>query len=177
MLYRPIHLYMEKLSTFLLCHESLNYWPGKIFDYWLVLHHALVTRFPVEDTQALIDMHDNDALTVCLWKKTLCNNGENGVWFGNSNNFVVYGQKHKVWVLVFLVRTSRTFCDQNWADLVKFSVLQQNRIVYSNSMQEMLLRMSSNGLGNKTVISCLFVVPLGTVDDLLHYCTRPYLVQ
>ena len=23
----------------------------------------------------------------------------------NSNNFVVYGQKHKVWVLIFVVRT------------------------------------------------------------------------
>ena len=29
-----------------------------------------------------------------------------------SNNSVVYGQKHKVWVLVFLVRTSGTFLDQ-----------------------------------------------------------------
>ena len=27
----------------------------------------------------------------------------------NLNNSVVYGQKHKVWVLVFLVRTSGTF--------------------------------------------------------------------
>ena len=27
----------------------------------------------------------------------------------NSNNSVVYGMKHKVWVLVFLVRTSGTF--------------------------------------------------------------------
>ena len=27
----------------------------------------------------------------------------------NSNNSVVYGQKHKVWVLIFLVRTSGTF--------------------------------------------------------------------
>ena len=27
----------------------------------------------------------------------------------NSNNSVVYGQKHTVWVLVFLVRTSGTF--------------------------------------------------------------------
>ena len=27
----------------------------------------------------------------------------------NSNNSVVYGQKSKVWVLVFLVRTSKTF--------------------------------------------------------------------
>ena len=31
----------------------------------------------------------------------------------NSNNFLVYGQKHIVWVLVFLVRTSGTFLDQN----------------------------------------------------------------
>ena len=30
----------------------------------------------------------------------------------NSNNSVVYGQKHKVWVLVFLVRTSGTFSHQ-----------------------------------------------------------------
>ena len=29
----------------------------------------------------------------------------------NANNSVVYGQKHKVWVLVFLVRTSGTFLD------------------------------------------------------------------
>ena len=27
----------------------------------------------------------------------------------NSNNSVVYSQKHKVWVLAFLVRTSGTF--------------------------------------------------------------------
>ena len=76
----------------------------------------------------------------------------------NSNNSVVNGQKYKVWVFVFLVRTRGTFWDQNWIELVKFSVLQQNRIVYSNSMQETLLSVSSNGLGNKTVISCLFVV-------------------
>ena len=76
----------------------------------------------------------------------------------NSNNSVVYGQKHKVWVLVFLVRTSRTFWDQNWADFVKFSVLQQNCIVYSNSIEGRLLSILSNWLGNKTVISCLFVV-------------------
>ena len=33
----------------------------------------------------------------------------------NSNNSVVYDQKHKVWVLVFLVRMSGTFLDQNRA--------------------------------------------------------------
>ena len=59
----------------------------------------------------------------------------------NFNNSVVYGQKNKVWELIFLVRKSWTFWDQNLADLVKFSVLQQNRIVYSNSMQETLLSM------------------------------------
>ena len=42
----------------------------------------------------------------------------------NSNKSVVYGQKHKVWVLVFLVRTSGKFCHQNRTDLVKFSGLQ-----------------------------------------------------
>ena len=41
------------------------------------------------------------------------------------NNFVVYGHKHKVWVLVFLVRTRGTSWDQIWADLAKFSILQQ----------------------------------------------------
>ena len=55
---------------------------------------------------------------------------------------------------------------------MKFSVLQQNRIVYSNSIQGKLLCISSNRLGNKTVISCLFVV-YGTVDDLMHYFTWP----
>ena len=47
---------------------------------------------------------------------------------------------------------------KNWADLVKFSALQQNRIVYSNIIQGTLLSISWNGLGYKTVISCLFVV-------------------
>ena len=51
----------------------------------------------------LIDMHEDDARTVCLRQETLCNKGGNEAWFGhlNSNNFVVCGQKHKVWVLVF----------------------------------------------------------------------------
>ena len=34
--------------------------------------------------------------------------------------------------------------------MVKFSVLQQNGIVYTNSIQETLLSISSKGLGNKT---------------------------
>ena len=38
------------------------------------------------------------------------------------------------------------------------SFLQQNRIVYSNSIQGTMISISSNGLGNKTVIPCLFVV-------------------
>ena len=50
-----------------------------------------------------------------------------GLATSNSNNSVVYGQKDKVCELVFLVRTRGTFRDQNRADLLKFSVLQQNR--------------------------------------------------
>ena len=53
------------------------------YDYWLALYHGLVTRFPVKNRQALIDMRDNHAHTVHLWKETLCNNGENKAWFGN----------------------------------------------------------------------------------------------
>ena len=68
---------------FLLCHESLIYWPGNIFDYWLALYNGLVSLFPVKNTQALIDMRDDDASTVRLWKETLCNNSENEAWFGN----------------------------------------------------------------------------------------------
>ena len=65
------------------------------------------------------------------------------------------------------------FWDQNGADLVKFSVLQQNRIVYNNSIEGTLLSISSNGLDNKTVISCLLysivkLLPLRTVDDLMQ---------
>ena len=69
----------------------------------------------------------------------------------NSNNFVVYGQKHKRCVLVFFVRMSGTL--SNLGETFCFDC-----IVYSNSIQGTLLNMSSNGLGNKTVISCLFVV-------------------
>ena len=44
---------------------------------------SLVTRFPVKNTQALIDMRNNDARTVRLWKETLCSNGENKAWSVN----------------------------------------------------------------------------------------------
>ena len=73
------------------------------------------------------------------------------------------GQKHEEWVLVFLVRMSRTLWDQNWADYiyVNLSVLQQSRIVNSNSIQGTLLRMSSNGLGN--VCRIVKLLPLGAI--------------
>ena len=64
----------------------MSHWtipPVNKFDFWLALYHGLVTCFPVKNTQALIDMPDNDARTVLLWKETLYNNGENKAWFGN----------------------------------------------------------------------------------------------
>ena len=139
----------------------MSHWtipPVNKFDYWLALYHGLVTRFPVKTHRRLSTcattmrvrfVYSRRRYATLVKIRTL-----------NSNNSVVYGQKHKVWVhvLVFLVRTSGTFWEQSWADLVNFSVLQQNRIVYSNSIQVTLLLISSKGLGNKTVISCLFVV-------------------
>ena len=58
---------------------------------------------------------------------------------------------------------------------MKFSVLQENPNVYSNSMQETLLSISSNELGNKTsyFMPVVKLLPLGTVNDLMHYCTPP----
>ena len=79
----------------------------------------------------------------------------------NSYNSIVYGQKHKVCVLVFLVRTSGTFWDQIWVDVVVFSVLQQNCIIYSNSIQRTLLSISSNVL-------CVYNVPPTTKDVTDH---------
>ena len=56
-------------------------------------------------------MRDDDARTVRLYATMV--KMRHGLATFNSNNSVVYGQKHKVWVLVFLVRTSGTFLDQN----------------------------------------------------------------
>ena len=81
-----------------------------------------------------------------------------GLAASNSNNSVIYGQKYKVWVLVFLVRMSEHFETKIEQIFLKFSVLQHNSIVYSNSIQGTLLSILSNGLCNKTVISCLFVL-------------------
>ena len=64
----------------------MSHWtipPVNKYDSWLALYHGLFTRFPVKNTQALIDIRDNDARTVCLWKETLCSNDENKAWFGN----------------------------------------------------------------------------------------------
>ena len=66
---------------------------------------GLVSRFPVKNTQALIRSRYATMVKMRYDLATL-----------NSNNSVVYGQKYKVWVLVFLVRTSGLFRDKNWAD-------------------------------------------------------------
>ena len=71
----------------------------------------------------------------------------------NSYSFTVYGQNHKVWVLVFLRLNKENLSRPKWSRLGE----QQNRNVYSNSIQGTLLSMSSNVLSNKTVFSCLFV--------------------
>ena len=39
-----------------------------------------------------------------------------GAALSTPNNFVVCGQKHKVCVLVFLVKMSGTLRKQNWTD-------------------------------------------------------------
>ena len=64
---------------------------------------GLVSRFPVKTIQALIDMRDNDARTFVYERRSYVTMVKirHGLATLNSNNSVVYGQKHKVWVLVF----------------------------------------------------------------------------
>ena len=47
------------------------------------------------------------------------------------NNFAVYGQKHKVWVLIFLVRTRGTRCDQNHFMKDVFSFMHRGCALFS----------------------------------------------
>ena len=77
---------------FFLCHESVNYCPT---------NHGLVSRFAVQNTHALIDTRDNDVYERrrCATKVKI----SHALATLNSNNFVVYGQKHKVCVLIFLL--------------------------------------------------------------------------
>ena len=87
-------------------------------------------------------MRNGNARTVRSRQDTFYSNGGHEAWFWpflTPNNLVVHGQKHKVWVLVFLVRTSGTCWDQIWADLAKFSSLHQNRIRQSISIYMTLL--------------------------------------
>ena len=87
-------------------------------------------------------MRNGNARTVHSRQDTFYSNGGHEAWFWpflTPNNFVVHGQKHKVWVLVFLVRTSGTCWDQIRADLAKFSSLHQNRIRQSISIYMTLL--------------------------------------
>ena len=71
----------------------------------------------------------------------------------NFNNSIVYGQKHKVWVLIFLVKTNGTGRTKlrRFGEIFCFETKP-------HCLQGTQLSFSSNGLGNKTIISCLFVV-------------------
>ena len=84
----------------------------------MALYHGLVTRIPVKNTPVLIDIRYTDALMHIQFvyeRRRYATKVKirHGLATLNSNNSSVYGQNHKVWLLVFLVRTSRTFLDQN----------------------------------------------------------------
>ena len=141
----------------------MSHWtipPVNKYGYWLALYNGLVTWFPVKTHRCLSTCVTTMRVRFIYERRRYATMVKirHGLATLNSNNSLVYGQRHKVCLIVFLVGTSWAFWDQYWADLVKLSVLQQNLIAYSNSMQETLLSISSNGLGYKTVISYLFVV-------------------
>ena len=98
--------------VFLLYHWSLNYWPGNICEYKLALCHSLVSPFAVT-THRRLSTCTTPMPVRFVYDRTRCATKveiSHALATLSSNNFVVYDQKHKVWVLVFLVsRTSRTF--------------------------------------------------------------------
>ena len=103
---------------FLLCHESLNYWPVNIFNYWLALNHGLVTHFPVKTHRRLSTWATTMRIRFVYERRRYATIGKirHGLATLNSNNSVVYGQKHKVWVLVSLERAKhlKTKIEQIW---------------------------------------------------------------
>ena len=56
---------------------------------------------------------------------------------------------------------------------MNFSALQQNRIVYAMSIQVFHRKGWVIKQLFMPVCSIVKLLPLGTVDDLMHYCTRP----
>ena len=140
--------------VFLLCPEPVNYCQGNSFGYWLGLYHGLVSRFAANNTKALIDLRDEDSRTGRCYVAMA--DMRHGLSPYNTHNIVVHGQKRKVLVLVFLVRTSGTLWDH-------LSRLDESFCFSTKPHRDQQLRqgtrlcMSSNWLCNKTVISCLFV--------------------
>ena len=104
-------VFIRVIVYFLLCHGSLNYCPVNI---WTIDWHYTMAWLPA----SLLKTHrrlSTCATTMPVWfvyERRHCATKvkmSQALATLNSNNFVVYGQKHKVWVLVFLVRTSETF--------------------------------------------------------------------
>ena len=72
---------------------------------------GLVSRFPVETHRRLLLCATTMRVRFVYEKRRYATmvKMRHGLATLNSNNSVVHGQKHKVWALVFLVRTSGTF--------------------------------------------------------------------
>ena len=73
------------------------------------------------------------------------------------NNSFICGWNNKVWVLIFLIGTSWTFWDQNWAVLTKIIILPKNRTIFISTIQfhVTFLALFSISRSNK----CEFVLP------------------
>ena len=88
---------------------------------------GLVSRFPVKTHSRLLSCATTMHVRLVYERRRYATmvKMRHGLATLNSNNSVVYGQKHKVWVLVFLVRTSGTFWDQSWQIWWNFPVFNK----------------------------------------------------
>ena len=85
----------------------------------------------------------------------------------NSNIFIVYGQKHKLWVLVFLVRNKRNILRPKLSRFGEIFCFASK----PHRLQQLHSRNAAKWLGNKTDNACMFVVKsklLPRPDALLH---------
>ena len=70
---------------------------------------GLVSRFPVKTHRRLLSCAKTMRLRFLYERRRYATMVKMRHGLATPNNSVVYGQKHKVWLLVFLVRTSGTF--------------------------------------------------------------------
>ena len=87
----------------------------------------------------------------------------------SADNSFICGWNHKVWVFIFLIGTSWTFWEQNWAVLAKIFVLPKKKQKTLSSSAPFVLRFLPHSVSRFS--KCEFFPPTKNVSDkhLFHW--------